>query len=77
MSTPSGPVHLHIGRLVIDATLLEGGVAPHDLQARLQAALAPQLVRPDASGRASSNWLDATAGAIETRVRGALSGAEA
>lgn len=77
MSTPSGSVHLHIGRLVIDAAVLEGGVAPHDLQARLQAALAPRLAQPDASGRASTNWLDATAGAIETRVRGAMPGAEA
>ena len=74
MSKPSGPVHLHIGRLVIDAAVLEGGVAPHELQARLQAALAPRFGAGEHDPKPPPSWADSVAGEIAARVRGSLPG---
>ncbi|GAB2502750.1 hypothetical protein GCM10027084_16670 [Pseudoxanthomonas sangjuensis] len=67
-------VHLRIGRLLVDADVLPNGIAPGDLQARLQEALAMRFAESGFAGRDVSGWLDATAGAIETRVRDALPG---
>lgn len=70
-------IHLRIGRLVVDPEVLPNGTTPGDLRVRLQEALATRFVESGFAGREVSDWLDATAGAIETRVRTTLPGAEA
>ncbi len=70
---PSSPIHLHIGRLVIDADVVGGKAVPRDLTAQLHAALAPLLggaeVHEEPTGRARPSWVDAVA----SQVAGELS----
>ena len=72
-------VHLHIGRLVIDARVAhETGVDAHALQAALHGALAERFAdaAPAAPDRRRFSVGDAVADAVAARVRSAVDGAQ-
>lgn len=73
---PAAALHLHIGRLVVDASAVPAGGVPRDLAALLQASLAPKLSGVPFAARAHedrpSPWLDSLADAVATQVGGAI-----
>ena len=75
----AGEVHLHIGRLVIDAGADTGGLSPHQFRAALQSALAQRLggvpaapaAMPRSRGFSAS---EAVADAVAARVTPSVNG---
>lgn len=61
-------IHLHIGRLVLDAGLPGGAATPAELEARLRERLAARLAPGQVPTGAARDWTEATADAIAALV---------
>jgi hypothetical protein len=70
-------VHLHIRRLVIDAAVGDGHLAPADLEQRLQASLSAAIGDGSAVRRPAPHWVDGVASAVAAQVGNAVPSGEA
>ncbi|WP_202842476.1 hypothetical protein [Luteimonas saliphila] len=73
--TPATALHLHIGRLVVDADALGADGLPRDVDAMLHGALSERLGIPAGTpAPARAAWIAPVADALATQVASAMPG---